>query len=333
MTPQRKTTAGRKVRMFGIGVVAALTLTACGASDSGSDSPKIVVGGSDIGIAALMVEAIEQAGAELGIEVEYKPMAQKTAQIALTNGDIDMGFMSMVNLAAAQEQGHEVVGIAPTWAANSSMLVKEDAPYRSAQDLKGEPVASLHRTVSVFAESYFVLENMGIDMEKDYRLMLADSGGLLQGLLDTGEMKAITQYEPNTTRMLFEGKYREIFHTSGYWQDKGRALVPSQNWAARKDWLQDNDADLIRRLASRATEIAKTDASIYAASADAVNLPAPEGTDLLFERFAPLLLLGYTDENLAAAQEELDLAKRLGLIQGDHDVTTMVLRGEVGAQS
>lgn len=333
MTPQRKTIAARKVRMFGIGVVAALALTACGSPGSESDGPKVVVGGSDIGIAALMVEAIEQAGEELGIEVEYKPMAQKTAQIALTNGDIDLGFMSMVNLAAAQEQGHEVVGVAPTWAANSSMLVKADAPYKTAEDLKGEPVASLHRTVSVFAESYFVLEDMGIDMEKDYRLMLADSGGLLQGLLDTGEMQAITQYEPNTTRMLYEGDYREVFHTSTYWQDKGRALVPSQNWAARKDWLQSQDADLIRRLASRATEIAKTDAGIYEANAAAVNLPAPEGTGMLFERFAPLLLLGYTDENLAAAQDELALAKRLGLLQGDHDVTTMVLRDGEGAQS
>lgn len=333
MTPQRKTTAGRRVRIFGIGVVAALALTACGASGSESDGPKVVVGGSDIGIAALMVEAIEQAGAELGVEVEYKPMAQKTAQIALTNGDIDLGFMSMVNLAAAREQGHEVVGIAPTWAANSSMLVKEDSPYRSAEELKGEPVASLHRTVSVFAESYFVLGDMGIDMEKDYRLMLADSGGLLQGLLDTGEMEAITQYEPNSTRMLHEGGYREVFHTSRYWQDKGRALVPSQNWAARKDWLQANDAGLIQRLATRATEIAKTDASIYEANAEAVNLPAPEGTALLFERFAPLLLLGYTDENLAAAQEELDLAKRLGLLHGEHDVTTMVLSGGDEAQS
>jgi ABC-type nitrate/sulfonate/bicarbonate transport system substrate-binding protein len=303
----------------------AFVATACASGPSESDGPKVVVGGSDVGIAALMVQALEQAGDELGVEVEYKPMAQKTAQIALTNGDIDMGFMSIVNLAAAQEQGNDVIGLAPTWAANTSMIVKDDSSYQFPQDLKGKEVASLHRTVSVYAESHSVLEDMGIDMEKDYQLMLADSGGLLQGLLDSGEMEAITQYEPNTTRVLNEGGYRELFHTSTYWQDKGRPLVPSQNWAVRNDWLQQNDQDLMRRLAARATEIAKTDSSLYDANAAAVNLPAPDGTKLLFERFAPLLLLEYTDENLKYAQEELDQSKGFGLLQEDHDIATLVL--------
>ncbi|EOM74825.1 hypothetical protein DW322_12945 [Rhodococcus rhodnii] len=333
MAPENTPRTGRGLRALGVGVATVLALTACGSAESESSGPKVVVGGSDVGIAALMVEALEQAGDELGVEVEYKPMAQKTAQIALTNGDIDMGFMSIVNLASAQEQGHDVVGISPTWAANSSMIVEEDSPYRTAEDLLGEPVASLHRTVSVYSESYFVLQDMGIDMEEDYRLMLADSGGLLQGLLDTGEMEAITQYEPNTTRMLTEGGYRELFHTAHYWEEAGQSLAPSQNWAARSDWLEENDADLMQRLAARATEIAGSDKSIYEANADAVNLTAPEGTDLLFERFAPLLIPAYTEENLTFAQEELERAREIGLLQREHDIDTMVLFDGGGEQS
>lgn len=335
MAPESTLRPRRRWRALGIAAVAALTMTACGSAESepGSGTPKLVVGGSDVGIAALMVEALEQAGDELGVDVEFKPMAQKTAQIALTNGDIDMGFMSIVNLASAQEQGHDVVGVSPTWAANASLVVKEDAPYQDASDLEGQPVASLHRTVSVYSESYFVLGDMGIDMEKDYQLMLADSGGLLQGLLDTGEMEAITQYEPNTTRMMAAGGYRELFHTSQYWQDKGHPLTPSQNWAARSDWLEENDAELMQRVAARATEIASSEKAIYDANAEAVNLTAPEGTDLLFERFAPLLVLEYTDENLEYAQEELDRAEQLGLLQKSHDISDLVMRADTGPQS
>jgi ABC-type nitrate/sulfonate/bicarbonate transport system substrate-binding protein len=324
MAPENRTPVKHKLLALGIGVVLTLAATSCASGSEESDGPKVVVGGSDVGIAALMVPALKRAGDELGVEVEYKPMAQKTAQIALTNGDVDMGFMSITNLASAQEQGHDVIGLAPTWAANTSLVVKEDSPYKTAEDLKGKAVGSLNRTVSVYAESYFVLADMGIDMEKDYQLMLADSGGLLQGLLDSGQMEAITQYEPNTTRMLNQGGYRELFHTSTYWQDQGRPLVPSQNWAVRKEWLQQNDQDLMLRLTERATEIVKTDSSVYETNAAAVNLPTPDGTQLLFERFAPLLLLGYTTENLLYAQEELDQGKELGLLKDSHNISDLV---------
>lgn len=313
----------KRVALLGaLALALPLTLAACGEED---DPNTIVIGGSDVGIAALMIPALQQAGEENGLTIEYKPMAQSTAQVALINGDIEMGFMSFVNMAAAADQGTDVVGLAPTWAANTSLVVKKDSPYQTVEDLEGERVATLSRTISVYTESYAVLKDMGYDFEKDFEPFIVDSGGLLQGLLDKGEVEAITQYEPNTSRMLDSGNYREIFHTSTYWQDQGEVLSPSQNFAVRADWLEDQDVELLKKVALRATQIAAEDRSLYDEVSEGVNISTESGLDLLFERFGSLLIVdGYTDKNLARAQTELDEAHESGLTKKDHDVNDFV---------
>lgn len=321
----------RKVAAVGAAILMPLGLAACGgaaddaaATDAGTAATKIVVGGSDAGIAALMIPAIQQAGKENGIQIEFKPMAQSTAQIALLNGDIDMGFMSFVNMASAADQGKKVVALAPTWAANTSMVVKSDSPFKTVEDLKGKRIATLHRTISVYAEAHAVLSDMGYDMEKDFTPFIVDSGGLLQGLLDKGEVDAITQYEPNTTRMLDAGGYREIFHTSKYWEAKGEALAPSQNWAARADWVEKQDLTLLKKIAKRATEIASTDRKLYDQQSKSVNITSKSGLDLLFERFGSLLIADYNVENLKVAQKQLDEAHDAGLTKKDHDINDFI---------
>ncbi|HEX5512456.1 MAG TPA: PhnD/SsuA/transferrin family substrate-binding protein [Actinomycetales bacterium] len=318
----------------GAGLLAGLT--GCGSErerpsatsggSNGSSALKIVAGGSDVGIAALMIPALQRAAEENGATVEFRAMAQSTAQIAMLNGDIDMGFMSFLNLSAAAEQNKEVVGVAPSWASHTSLLVRKDSPYQSVEDLRGKRIGTLKRTVSVYTESFAVFKDQGYEFEKDFKVVVVDSGGLLEGLLMQNEVDAVTNYEPNVARMLHEGSARELFQVAEYWADQGHGVAPAQNWAVRRQFAEENDLKRIQGIALRASEIARTDRSLYAAASEGVNISDEKGLDLLFERFSKLVLPSYTAENLKAAQTELDTAAEAGLTGQKHDINDLVVQ-------
>lgn len=300
-------------------LICGLIFSSCGgdASDNGGGELTIVAGGSPSGMSGIMRLALVEAAEDFdGINVELQNMSQRTAILAAREGEIDVVFMSWVNLTQAQNDGFDFVGVAPSWASHASILVPADSSAQSIEDIVGMRLGSSNRVTGVFTETYAVLEAMGIDMEEDFALTPTDDGAILEGLFREGQFDAVQMSESAVTRVLHDGFARELMQVGHFLQEQTGSFVPVNSWAASREWIEENDVDRMRQLFERANEIAKENADIYLENGEMVNLDE-DGLQLLYERFSPLVVPSYTEDNLALVQEAIDRNIEIGLIEGD----------------
>ncbi len=138
----------------------------------------------------LMMDFVETANAlKLG-RVVASAMQPSTA-LNLRKGGTD------VRLFAAQ-----------IWSGNA-FLVRKDAPYKSLSDLRGKKIGNFSRTTGAYFFSAVIAKEHGLDIEKDFQAVPAETGALI-ALLERGEVEAINMFDPHVTKLLLSGKYRVL---------------------------------------------------------------------------------------------------------------------------
>ena len=141
-------------------------------------------------ISNLMMDFVETANALRLGRVVASAMQPSTA-LNLRKGGTD------VRLFAAQ-----------IWSGNA-FLVRKDAPYKSLADLKGKKIGNFSRTTGAYFFSAVIAKEYGLDIEKDFQSVPAETGALI-ALLERGEVETINMFDPHVTKLLLSGKYRVL---------------------------------------------------------------------------------------------------------------------------
>ncbi len=95
---------------------------------------------------------------------------------------------------------------AQIWSGNA-WVVRKDSPYKTLADLKGKKIGNFSRVTGAFFFSAVIAKEHGLDIEKDFQSIPAETGALI-ALLERGEVEAINMFEPHTTKLVVSGKYR-----------------------------------------------------------------------------------------------------------------------------
>jgi NitT/TauT family transport system substrate-binding protein len=170
------------------------------------------------------------------LEVDFDA---STSVFVLGESDISVE-QDIVNMAIDRNEGHEVVTWYPGLNYITSVIVREDSPYDSPEDLVGKRVGHYGvesggtTTISLTYKEFY-----GIDIFEEFDLRESGPGALPQ-LLAQGEVEAIFLYEPLGTRAIIEVPGRYLLEPANVWREE-RGWAPwLTNLASREEWLQEN---------------------------------------------------------------------------------------------
>jgi NitT/TauT family transport system substrate-binding protein len=249
---------GPRLLLVAILAALALTLAACGGDDdngggdgggadggSGGDLPVVRMQGLPADPAAIPMLVMQEEGLDEkhGFKAEFVEVDPDAAANTLLIGESDVAMeQDAVTMTLAQQEGEEGVVFYPVLNTMMSVVVAEDSPYQTPQDLVGKEVGHFgvdSGTTSVIALMLKELE--GIDVFKDYNLREAGPAALPE-LLAGGRVEAIFDYEPLALRAVLETPGRYIFEPAKAWADRTGGWSPYlTNLAARVDWLEENE--------------------------------------------------------------------------------------------
>jgi NitT/TauT family transport system substrate-binding protein len=180
----------------------------------GQDSSHTVrVGMQAVGTFSWVIHAMQQYGIpqELGFELEATTYATKQAtELALRAGEVDFVVDDFIGVVLLREQGIPVRAVYPYSKATGGVVVPEDSPIQSIEDLQGTTIgaASLDDKSLLILRALAVAEH-GFDPQ-DASETVAAAPPLMQELLARGELDAAIPYWHFVARMLGTGAYREL---------------------------------------------------------------------------------------------------------------------------
>ena len=307
--------------------VAALTLgaAACGDDDDGGggggdtgDLPTIKFQGLPADPAAIPMMVMQEEGLdeEHGFKAEFLEVDPDAAANTLLLGESDIAMeQDAVTMTLAQQEGERGVVFFPVLNTMMSVVVPEDSPAQTPEELKGKRVGHFgvdSGTTSVIA--LMLQELYGIDVFEDYDLREAGPSALPQ-LLKGGEVDAIFDYEPLALRAVLETPGRYLFEPAKAWAEREEGWSPYlTNLAARVDWLEDNEEIAIgaRDAWLEAVEkIEETDYEIFAEEPyrGFLELSGQEELDAFIDYCAklPCFVTSWTDEDIRKLNDWLAL--------------------------
>jgi NitT/TauT family transport system substrate-binding protein len=231
----------------GLSLCLGAALTACGSDDDSSgdsSQPVVRMQGLPADPAALPMLVLQEQGLDEkhGFKAEFVEVDPDAAANTLLLGESDVAMeQDGVTMTLAQQQGEHAQVFFPVLNTMMSVVVREDSPYQSPEDLIGKKVGHFgvdSGTTSVIA--VMLKELYDIDVFKDYDLREAGPAALPE-LLKNGEVEAIFDYEPLGLRAVLEAPGRYLFEPAKAWAEKTGGWSPYlTNLAARTDWLEEN---------------------------------------------------------------------------------------------
>lgn len=188
--------------------------------------------------------------------VEVEPDAA-TNTLLLGESDIAME-QDAIAMTHAQAEGHDAVVFYPVLNTMVGVVVAEDSPYQTPEDLIGKKVGHFGVDSGTTAIIGTMLKKLyDIDVFEDYDLVETGPSALPE-LLKTGRVDAIFNYEPLALRAVLETPGRYLFEPAKAWAEEEDGWSPPLTFlAARTEWLEEN-TDLainVRKAWAEAIEI------------------------------------------------------------------------------
>jgi NitT/TauT family transport system substrate-binding protein len=310
-------------------VVALALVTALAACSGGDDEQEpAATGGEDLPTVRFQAFPADPAGVpvvvmqEMGLDREngfVAEIVEVDPDAAATNlliGGADVAVeQDAVTMTLAHAQGYDTVVFYPTLNTIMNMVVLEDSPYQTPQDLVGKRVGHFgvdSGTTSVIA--LMLQELHGIDFFTDYDLREAGPAALPE-LLASGEVDAIIDYEPLALRAVIEGPGRYVFEPAKAWAEHTEGWAPYlTNLAASKKWLEDNPEVALGVLDAWKQAVEEIDATEYELLAEEpyktwIAAGSDEELAAFIEYCAdlPCYQEGFTEEDIAHLDDWLEL--------------------------
>jgi NitT/TauT family transport system substrate-binding protein len=150
-------------------------------------------------------------GAKYGLDVQIIPISNTGQQWnSMRAGEADISSGSVLDLLRQRQAGLQAKAIR-NWATFSNPIVAlADKPYAKLSDLRGARVGTPTDTLL----DWMILRAAGaraegFDLSRDAQVQNA-APGLLNGLLDKGDLDAALQFSDFTLAPLSQGKYKEV---------------------------------------------------------------------------------------------------------------------------
>jgi ABC-type nitrate/sulfonate/bicarbonate transport system substrate-binding protein len=331
---------------LGIGVVAVGGLVAACGSDDGDGNGanagnepggtttstvleriNLTSAGSSAGVGAFLTNELATVSAARDVVIEVKVMTPTDSELAVVNGQIDMGLFGLLSCARSHIAGHGLVMFEPVLGSHSSLMSGKDNKATKLADLKGARIGIQPRVTAQYTDLLQLAAAQGLDLEKDFKLTQGDQQ-LLEALYKRGEVDAFCLTEPATTRLINAGEAREVFQFSQEWERQFKAPLVSLGWAVRKEWATENAA-AIKRLRDANEEMVKklsAGTAPYTAQKAAFGITDDAGITLLANRMKPILISGWTDEAIKNLKTRFDNAFDLKLLEKKVAVEDVIVK-------
>jgi NitT/TauT family transport system substrate-binding protein len=292
----------RRVRPAAAAVATALVLTACGGSDSATNTPVAAATSGPYGAEATTLRLgyfgnLTHAAAVLGVAdgTLQKALGDTTlepsvfnagpAEIeALTGGAIDAGFIGpnpAIN-SYARSEGDSLRIVAGATANGAALVVAPDVT--SVEDLRGKTVATpqLGGTQDVALRTYLRDNGLLVDTTggDDVSIASQDNGQTLD-LFKNGDVQGGWLPEPWASRLIVEAGAKELVNEKTLWED-GR--FPTTILIVSRTFLEQYPGTVAKLLQGHLAELARIEADpadaqtrLNEALAEVAGKPLAEG--------------------------------------------------------
>ncbi len=160
------------------------------------------------GYLAALIDA-KGIAAQHNIKITNMMMDFTEAANALKLGRVLVSTMQPSTAVNLWKSGTELrLFAAQIWSGNA-WVVRKDSAYKTLADLKGKKIGNFSRVTGAFFFSAVIAKEHGLDIEKDFQAIPAETGALI-ALLDRGEVEAINMFEPHVTKLIVSGRYRVL---------------------------------------------------------------------------------------------------------------------------
>ncbi|MDA0799952.1 MAG: ABC transporter substrate-binding protein [Chloroflexi bacterium] len=259
-----------------------------------------------------------------GITVEKVAMSPTDAVLAVINGQADMANSPIQTIVQARAQGNDLKFIAPTFGGHVSLISRPDGPT-SLEELQGMRIGALARTSSSYSDLLLIAEEEGFDLETDFQLTFGNLT-LLTGLLEQGELDAITSFEPNTTRFIYEGTAQEIFSYNAKWRELTGFSLPVASLMVSQEWIDETGLlPFVQQASFENVDSLKNDFTRYSDEPELFGMSDDEALKLLFDRMSPLFQPEFTQEVIDGYNFYIEKAAAKGLIEGLADANDFLV--------
>ncbi|HMF51382.1 MAG TPA: ABC transporter substrate-binding protein [Candidatus Saccharimonadales bacterium] len=135
--------------------------------------------------------------AEEGIDAEIVRTAGSIAPMALVANEVDLAIMSAYLMIPVATQNKDVVMLGG-FSRYASMVFVARPDVKSAQDLKGK-IVGIQRPGDAYEKSArFALRHLGLDADKDIKMLSLGSNDVMWSALQTGRVTATILSPPGT---------------------------------------------------------------------------------------------------------------------------------------
>lgn len=304
-----------------IGMVAALTLTACGSGDDKAKAPAAAGGLETTEVKAMGLPFLDQSGLHVGIDKGvFKTEGLNAVTTFFTNsqlgnaafesGEVDLGFANYVTLIQNIANGAKFKIISEGSLGKpgiQAVLVPDKSPIRSIKDLEGKKIAvAVLKNVQPLMLNA-VLRANSIDPSKVEYVQLPVPTTLQS--VEAGQVDAAAFTEPFTTQALGKG-FRVVTDL---------ASGPTQNWPTagyyvKQEWIDKNPktAAALARALSKAQEAAGDRSNVEKV------LQLPTFTKMDAKTASTIKVVDFpTTVSAERIQRVIDQMKVEGLLQND----------------
>jgi ABC-type nitrate/sulfonate/bicarbonate transport system substrate-binding protein len=170
-----------------------------GVARSQSKPERLRIGYAARAVAHSVPYVAKEAGffAEEGINAEIIHTAGSIAPMALVANEVDMTIMSAYLMIPVSTQSRDVVMVGG-FSRYATMVLVARPDIKSAQDLKGK-IVGIQRPGDAYEKSArFALRHIGLDADKDIKMLALGSNDVMWSALNTGRVSATVLSPPGT---------------------------------------------------------------------------------------------------------------------------------------
>ncbi len=160
------------------------------------------------GYIAALIES-KGIAAKHGIKINNQMMGFTEGANALKLGRTQFSTMQPSTAVNLWKSGTQVQMFVPQIWSGNAFLVRKNSAYKSLGDLKGKKIGNFSRVTGAFFFSAVIAKQKGLDIEKDFQSIPAETAALI-ALLERGEVETINMFEPHTTKLVLTGRYRVL---------------------------------------------------------------------------------------------------------------------------
>jgi NitT/TauT family transport system substrate-binding protein len=213
--------------------------------DGEGELPTVVFQAFPADPAAIPLLVMQEQGLdrEHGFVGELLTVDPDAAMSTFLIGESDVATeQDLVTTAIARQEGHETVAFYPVLNMATGIVVAEDSPYQSPEDLVGEQVGHFGVDSGTTTGIALMLSELhGVDVYSDYQLTEVGPEALPE-LLANGEVEAIFDFQPLLARAVLITPGRYLFDSYTAWSEgPGEGWAPwLTNLTAKKEWIREN---------------------------------------------------------------------------------------------